>query len=103
MTTISERMTYLPMLTLARSPLSMILCWRMAWSQISMLLELLIKHFFPIRFLDIPLFVEDLLLEEIQSFFGCVLSNCYLTNGTVCNLAHLSLTQPNYYNPNLQN
>ena len=52
MITISERITYLPILTLAKSPLKINLWCKIAWSQISMLFELFIKHFFPIRFLD---------------------------------------------------
>lgn len=50
--TISDKITYLPMLTFARSPRTISFWCRMAWSQISMLFELLIRHFFPIKFLE---------------------------------------------------
>jgi hypothetical protein len=50
--TISERITNFPMLTFARSPLRISRCCRMAWSQISMLFELFMRHFLPIRFFD---------------------------------------------------
>ena len=52
MMTIYDRITNFPMLTFARSPLRISRWCRMAWSHISMLLELFIRHFLPIRFLE---------------------------------------------------
>ncbi len=55
MITPSFKMTYRPMNILAKSARNIIFCCRMAWSYISILSELLMRHFLLIKFLDFVL------------------------------------------------